>query len=101
MKTRQLVRPIVTLLLATALTTFGCMRSPKGETLMANKPSRASVVLRDAQEEVRSPKRMLDAVPVPQKTEEVKAGETKEEKEFVPRKATLKEKPIRKCPRLQ
>lgn len=94
------VRPVIaTLLLATALTTFGCMRSPKGETIMADKPSRASVVLRDAQEEVKSPKRMLDAVPVLQKKEEVKE-ETKKE-EFAPRKATLKEKPKRIGPRLQ
>ena len=76
MKLRQKARQITTtLLLATALINFGCMKAPRGETIMGEKP-KTPVVLRDAQEEVKSPKRALDVVP--QKTEKVKVTKTPE-----------------------
>ena len=67
---------------------------------MADKPPRSSVVLRDVQEEVKSPKRALDAVP--QKTEEVKAEEAKEKKpKLAPRRANIGEPPKPKTSRFQ
>lgn len=79
MKTRQRARQITTtLILATALTFTGGCKPPIHGDIMADKP-KTPVVLRDAQEEVRTPKRMLDAVPVVTEKKDAE-GETKKEK---------------------
>lgn len=79
MRTRQIARPIATLLLATALVISGCKSPLHNHDLMVDKPSKTPVVLRDAQEEVKDGRRASDILPVPQKKEEVKK-ETKKEK---------------------
>ncbi len=89
---RQRARQVTTtLILATALTfNAGCMKAPRGETLMGDKP-KTPVVLRDAQEEVTLPRRTLDAVPVPTGKKDAE-GEIKKEKFDYPHLRTKERK---------